>query len=101
MPRKLRIEYLPIAESDLFEIFDYIFLDSPQSAVKMIDLFDERISILAEFPFSGREINDKLLRKLGYRFLAIENYLVFYVIKEKSVEIRRILHGSREFLFLL
>jgi len=101
MPKKLRIEYLPIAESDLFEVFDYIFLDSPQSVVKMIDLFDERISILAEFPFSGKGINDKLLRKLGYRFLAIENYLVFYVIKEKSVEIRRILHGSREFLFLL
>ena len=101
MPKKLKIEYLLIAESDLNEIFDYIFIDSPQSALKMLDLFDERISILAEFPFSGKEIGDKFLKKLGYHFLVIENYLVFYVIKEKSVEIRRILHGSRDFLFLL
>jgi len=33
--------------------------------------------------------------------LVIGNYLVFYVIKGKTVEIRRILHGQRRYDFLI
>lgn len=101
MPTKLQIEYLPSAETDLMDIFDYIFADSPKSAEKMIDLFDSKIANLGYFPFAGKEVSDKLLRMKGYRLLIIDNYLVFYVIKKNIIEIRRILHGSRNYQFLL
>lgn len=31
----------------------------------------------------------------GYRVLVIETYLVFYVVRGKTVEIHRVVHGSR------
>lgn len=46
---------------------------------------------------------DNLLQYKGYRILIIQSYLVFYVIKENflEVEIRRIIHGKRKYVFLL
>ena len=45
--------------------------------------------------------NDLRLKSLNYRMLIIDNYLVFYVVKDCIVEIRRILHGRRKYAFLL
>ncbi|MCP4155290.1 MAG: hypothetical protein GY757_46620 [bacterium] len=33
--------------------------------------------------------------------IIVENYLVFYVLKEKIIQIRRILHSARNYEFLL
>ena len=41
------------------------------------------------------------LKKLGYRILIVEKYLVFYVVKNKTVQIRRIIHGARRYDFLI
>ncbi|MCP4148635.1 MAG: type II toxin-antitoxin system RelE/ParE family toxin [bacterium] len=41
------------------------------------------------------------IRDRGYRMLIVENYLVFYVLKEKIIQIRRILHSARNYEFLL
>ena len=101
MPIPLKIEYLPIAEADLQEIFDYIFAESPSSAQKTINLFDKNISNLALFPLLGKTVNDPILRAQGYRLLIIDNYLVFYVIIAGRIEIRRVIHGTRHYAFLL
>ena len=101
MNRKLKAEYLPIAVSDLDEIFEYICQDDPGSAASLLDTFDECIRKLEVFPELGVVPKDERLRYLGYRMLIIGNYLVFYVIMEDVIEIRRILHGSRKYSFLL
>ena len=44
---------------------------------------------------------DARLKKLGYRILIIGKYLVFYVVKTNTVQIRRIIHGARQYRFLL
>jgi len=44
---------------------------------------------------------DDRLKRLGYRLLIIENYLVFYVIKFETIQIRRIIHGARQYGFLM
>lgn len=101
MEKKFEIYYLPIAESDLEETFDYIRLDSPKSALNMINKIDNSILNLMDFPEIGIIPKDKKLKKHGYRVLIIENYLVFYVIKNNYIEIRRILHSKRNYRFLL
>jgi len=53
------------------------------------------------FPECSAIPKDERLQKQGYRMLIIGNYLVFYVIEEGVVEIRRIIHGSRKYSFLL
>lgn len=101
MSKKYKIEYLPIAEQDLTDIIEYITLDSPQSALKLLEEIDESISKLEDFPFIGISPKDTRLQRLNYRILVVSSYLVFYIVKNEYVEIRRILHGKRKYQFLL
>ena len=99
--KKFKIHYLSIAENDIIEIIDYISKDNPNAALRLIDKIDDRINELSNFPEIGKKPNDRRLQKLGYRILVIDNYLIFYVIKNEEIEIRRILHGKRKYEFLL
>lgn len=100
MEKKYKIEYLPSSARDLTEIVEYIKIDSPQSAMNFTDKIDESISRLEQFPFTGVVPKDIRLQSLGYRTLIIENYLVFYVVSDDIVEIRRIISGKRKYDFL-
>jgi addiction module RelE/StbE family toxin len=99
--KKYGIEYLPIAREDLIDIFEYIKSDNPDAAANFIKKIDESILKLEMFPGCGVIPKDERLQKRGYRMLIIGNYVVFYVIKDGAVEIRRIIHGSRKYSFLL
>ena len=99
--KRFKIKYLPIAQQDLIDIFDYIKQDDPTAAVEFIDKIDETITKLESYPNIGVVPKDDRLELLGYRMLVIQNYLVFYAVREDIVEIRRIIHGSRKYSFLL
>ena len=101
MKKKHKIKYLPIAQQDLIDIFDYIREDNPSAAKKFIDKINKSISKLETFPQLGVVPKDDRLELLGYRMLVIDNYLVFYVVKGNIVEIRRVIHGSRRYSFLV
>ena len=101
MSRPFKIRYLSTAENDLDDIFDYIMRDNPSAAVFLLEKFDHSISQLAINPEIGVVPKDDRLKKLGYRMLIIGKYLVFYVVKANTVQIRRIIHGARQYSFLL
>jgi plasmid stabilization system protein ParE len=50
---------------------------------------------LERFPLLGRVPQNPKLREYGYRILVVESYLVFYVIRGKTVEIHRVIRESR------
>jgi len=95
------IRYLSTAEKDLIDIFEYIKKDNPSAAISQLEKFDESVSQLALNPFLGVIPKDERLKKLGYRMLIVDKYLVFYVVKTEIVQIRRIIHGARRYSFLL
>ncbi len=95
------VRYLSTAIADLEDIFDYILQDNPSAAASMLEKFDAAISRLAGNPYLGVVPRDERLRRLGYRMLIIAEYLLFYVVKPHTVQIRRILHGARDYRFLL
>lgn len=96
MPGKYRTRYLPVAVDDLTAIYDWIANDHPSRALSFIDKIDKHIGHLATHPYLGRVPRDPKLRAFGYRVLIIEPYLVFYIIRKKTVEIHRVIHGSRQ-----
>ncbi|CAM4182861.1 MAG: type II toxin-antitoxin system RelE/ParE family toxin [Paenibacillus macerans] len=100
MDKKYKIEYLPIAEEDLSEIIQYIMLDNPDAAFLMANKLDQTISILEIFPNNKSIPNDLRLQALNYRMLIVDPYIVFCVVNDETVEIRRILHGKRKYNFL-
>ena len=95
MVNKYILRYLPVAVDDLISIFDWIAHDSPAHAAAFVDKIDQRSGRLKNHPFLGRVPRDEKLKNTGYRFLVVESYLVFYTVRGKTVEIHRILHGSR------
>ena len=96
-----KIRYLKTAQKDLEEIFIYIAKDNPGAAVSLLENFDQTIAQLAINPELGRVPHDDRLKMIGYRMLVVQRYLVFYVVKERIVQIRRIIHGARRYAFLL
>ena len=101
MSKKHKVIYLPIAFDDLDDIFLYITQDNPTAAEEVINKIDDSIAQLKTFPLIGPVPNDFRLRQEGYRMLVVENYTVFYVVEDDIVQIRRILHGSMNYSYLL
>ena len=100
MNKSYQIRYLSTAETDMIDIFNYIKEDNPAAAMAQLERFDKSISQLASHPFLGVIPRDERLKKLGYRVLIVDKYLVFYVVKPKTIQIRRIIHGARRYSFL-
>jgi plasmid stabilization system protein ParE len=100
MTASLEIRYLATAERDLDDIFEYIMKDRPGVAASLLEEMDRSISLLSFTPELGVVPKDDRLKKLGYRVLIIRKYLVFYIVKNEPIQIRRILHGARQYSFL-
>ncbi len=92
----LVLRYLPAAQEDLLAILEWIARDSPTRAVTFVDRLDERIGRLERQPHLGRIPRNPKLQSYGYRVLVVESYLVFYVIRRRTIEIHRVIHGSRD-----
>ena len=95
MTDKYIVRYLPAADADLVEIFDFIAQDSPKRALSYLAKFDKRIGLLEQHPQLGRLPRHPGLREYGYRVLIVESYLVFYIICGQTIEIHRVIRGSR------
>jgi addiction module RelE/StbE family toxin len=93
------INYLPIAKNDLTGIINYItnHLKAPKAGLDLLESFDESISRLGQFPFSCKIYKPKSgVLENEYRLLPVKNYVVFYMVKEKIIEIHRILYAKMD-----
>lgn len=100
-PREIRIRLLRVAEDDLAEILAYIASDSPIAAESLLTKFEKNLILLSEHPRLGRIPEEEELTRLGYRYLVIDKYLLFYTVEGQTVCVHRILHGARNYLPLL
>lgn len=102
MPRdKYQIRFLRVADEDLTEIISYIAADNPTAANTIADKIEKNIELLSENPILGRIPRDEDIKNLGYRYIIIQNYIVFYTIEERTILIHRILHGARNYKTIL
>ena len=89
----MRLLWTKLAESDLDEIENYIGQDNPAAAVRVIlELTEQVETLLLKHPAIGTAG-----RMLGTRELVIGGlpYIVPYRVREKDIEILRVLHTSR------
>ena len=98
---KYKLLIFPRAKQDLQDIVDYVNELSPNAALKLYDEIVEGIGSLTQIPMRCPLLKSSVLRAKGYRVLVVNNYLVFYVVNVKTVEIRRILYVRRQYEFLL
>lgn len=91
----------PTAKQDLLDIVEYLNTLSPETALKYYDMLTAEIAGLSTLPFRCPRPRDLALTAKGYRYLSVGNYLVFYVVENKTVQIRRIFYAKRNYENLL
>ncbi len=90
-----RLIWTEPALQDLDQIADYISLDKPEAARKLVQRVFEKVESLAEFPELGscpRELAGTV-----YRHLVIPPVRVFYRIEADRVFIVYVMRGERLF----
>ncbi len=98
---KYQVRLLSIAEEDFTEIISFIAAENPTATDAIAKKIEKNLELLSENPKLGRIPREDEIRNLGYRYLIIQNYLIFYTMEEKTIFIHRILHGARNYRSLL
>ena len=101
--KKYNIEYSKEAKEDLIRIKQYIKynLQEPETANKLISKIRMSIKTLKDIPEIQAIIDDDIIRKLEIRKLIVDNYIVFYRIKNDNIEIVRIMYERINWINLL
>lgn len=81
------------ARQDLEDIWDYLALESIDSADRMLDELFELCERLSEMPRMGR-IREELLP--GLRSFPVRRYMVYYRIHNQILEVVRVLHSRQD-----
>ncbi|MFH1198379.1 MAG: type II toxin-antitoxin system RelE/ParE family toxin [bacterium] len=95
------VRLLSIAEEDFTEIISFIAADNNKAALNLANKIEKNLELLADNPLLGKSPSDSDLKLLGYRYLIIENYIIFYTIEKRTILIHRMLHGARNYKSLL
>ena len=100
---KNNIFYSPEAQSDLDEIWEYIFADlcNPQAAENTVNKIMDAVDKLEDFSEIGTRLFSVTGFENDYRFLVSGNYMVFYRTVGENVYIDRIMYGRRDYLRVL
>ena len=80
---------------------DYLNTLSPDAAIWYYDLLIDKIAGLSQMLERCPKPRDLALAAKGYRYLIVKDYLVFYVVSGKTVEVRRIIYGRRDYNAIL
>lgn len=98
---KYNIKIYKSAIKDLEDIVEYVNTLSEEPAIRIYDNIIKKIESLNELPERCPYLKDPNLRLKGYRGLIVDNFVVFYVVKDNIVQIRRILYSKRNYEWLL
>ncbi len=98
---KHEIKFLPAAYLDLDEIFDYILVENPKAAGEILDSIMDSLRRLENYPNSGAPLLDRSLKKFNFRMVIAGSYIAFYRFIDDKILVYRILHGARNYPYLL
>ena len=97
---KYSIDISTLAERDIWDALSYIqeVLFQPESAKRTYSSIKEQILFLSTMPNRYAVIAEEPYTSMGVRKVCAENYLIFYIVNEKTktVSIIRVLYNRRE-----
>ena len=97
------IQYLPIFKEDLSGIVDYItqVLHNPRAAERLVNDVEVAIYHRLKAPLGYAPYPTNTKRPHPYYRIQVPNYSICYVVKDKTMEIRRIIYNKRDIKHLL
>ena len=96
MNPKYKVIWTNVAENDFKEIIDFISIDSPQNALKLLISIKQKASNLYTLPETGRIVPElKGQGILQYRELIIQPWRLMYRIDEQKVYVLSVIDSRR------
>jgi len=101
--QNFRVIILKRAKQDLIDIVRYLNGFSDNIGAKYYDLICEKILSLETMPERHSLVRNERLRKLGFRWAYVKNYVIFFTVNTEKLEVtvKRILYSRREYDALL
>ncbi len=98
-----KIKFSADADQDIREIYEYLKNEygSEELAKNTTRKIGQRIRQLEIFPESGALLESIVGWPTDFRFLVSGQYLIFYTIEGKRVQIERIIYGRRNYYNIL
>ena len=90
----MKVHWTDTAQGHLDAIYEYIAQDSPSYALRMVDRLTKRSQQIADYPLSGRRVQEYELDQL--REVIEGPYRIIYHIRSAQIDVVAVIHGSRE-----
>lgn len=98
-----KLRYLPLFWGDLDSAVAYIanVLKNPIAADNLLDSVEAKILDYSKSPTIAPIYKTTCERPLPYYWFEVGNYMVFYVVIDDVMEMRRFLYGARDLTRML
>ena len=96
-PKRYKLQYLPLFWEDLSSAASYIAQDlkNPAAAERLVDAVEAGILEHRKNPTMAATYHSTRSRPHPYYWFAVGNYMIFYVVIDDVMEIRRFLYKAR------
>lgn len=89
----MKVHWTDNAIDHLSNIYEYIALNSPTYARRMVDRITRRSEQISEVPLSGRKVPEYESKDI--RELYEKPYRIIYRIKPDQIDVIAVIHGAR------
>jgi toxin ParE1/3/4 len=89
----MRVHWTENAMGHLVNIYEYIGLNSPTYAKRMVDKITRRSEQIADQPYSGRKVPEYDAEDI--RELIEKPYRIIYRVKQGQIDVLAVIHGAR------
>ena len=76
-------------------------LQNPIAADRLKNEIKAAYKKIKEMPYKYPAVPEAYLGSMGFRFTIVKNYMLFYIVKEKQINIIRFLYGQRDWTHIL
>ncbi|MHC6204293.1 type II toxin-antitoxin system RelE/ParE family toxin [Breznakiellaceae bacterium SP9] len=76
-------------------------LQAPIAAERLKNEIKKAYKTIRDTPFIYPIVPNEYLASLGFRFTMVKNYMMFYIVEEKQINIVRFLYGHRDWMNIL
>lgn len=96
--KSYRLRYLPIFEQDLISTVNYIanVLKNETAAMRLIDDVEAAVKERLNNPLAFEPYRSAKKRDYPYYRIYVRNYVVYYVVIDDVMEVRRLMYGARD-----
>jgi len=103
VPKRYKLQYLPLFWDDLNSAVTYIseVLHNPQAARDLLSQTEASILKHLESPTTAVVYKTTKTRPLPYYWFPVGNYMIFYVVFDDVMEVRRMVYGARDLTRIL